>query len=73
MTITTIILLGVPPSRREEVWHYLSELYQHRNRLDWDHPEVLSGEIAFHQLGQETTEYEHNITVDIGQYLIHHM
>lgn len=60
------MVTGVPPSRREEVWEFLSKLYLTRNQPEWDFPEELCGEVAFKQLGQMPTEYEHTITMDLG-------
>lgn len=60
-------MLGVPPSRREEVWQLLSDLYQARNKEDWQYPEELCGKEAFDALGQQTTEYEHIIEVDLSK------
>ena len=65
-----LLIVGVPPSRREEVWQHLSQLYQSRNRIDWNYPTVLCGEESFHRLGEKTTEYEHNISVDIGTRML---
>ena len=58
---------GVPPSCREEAWQLLSNLYQARNKPDWRFPAELEGEEAFHQLDQETTEYQHSIEVDLSK------
>lgn len=61
------LLLGVPHSRREEVWAFLSDLYQARNKPQWQYPAQLSGEETLNQLGQESTEYEHSIEVDLSR------
>lgn len=61
--------VGVPPSRREEVWQLLSDLYQARRKGDWQYPEELCGEEALNELGQQTTEYEHSIEVDLSKRL----
>ncbi len=60
------VFAGVPATCREEVWAWLSDLYQDTHNPDWVFPEELQGERAFHELSQCTTEYEHSISVDIG-------
>lgn len=65
--VSQLLDVGVPPSRREEVWQLLSDLYQARNKEDWLYPEELCGEEAFYELGQQTTEYEHSIDVDLSE------
>lgn len=57
---------GVPPSLREEVWQFLSELFQARHHPEWQFPAELSRPEALAVLGEQTTEYEHSITVDLG-------
>ena len=65
-----LFCVGVPPSRREEVWGYLSNQFRARRRPDWEVPAMLSEKEDFQQLSQESTEYEHNITVDLSKFSI---
>ena len=50
------------------MWQLLSDLYQSRNQADWQYPEQLRGRAALDSLGQQTTEYEHSIEVDLSEY-----
>ena len=61
-------LIGVPASAREEVWQWLSWQYQATHLPQWNFPEELCGEEAFARLSKMATEYEHSITVDIGEF-----
>lgn len=58
--------IGVPPSLREEVWQFLSQLFQAQHKPDWEFPAGLCKEGAFNELRELTTDYEHSITVDLG-------
>lgn len=62
------LLTGVPPSRREEVWQYLSDQFQARSRPEWQVPTQLLEKKDFQQLSKESTEYEHNIMVDLSKF-----
>ena len=44
----------------------MSRQYQVAHLPQWSFPEELIGEKAFTELRQQTTEYDHNIAVDIG-------
>ena len=58
---------GVPPSQREEIWEFLSNLYQARNKEEWQYPGELCGREAFRRLSQQSTEYEHSIQIDLSK------
>lgn len=61
----------MPPSCREEVWEFLSGLFQARHKPEWEFPAELLGEGAFNELSHQTTEYEHSINVDLGKTPTH--
>ena len=58
---------GVPITKRGEVWSFLIDRYKAREGVEFALPPEFAGKAGFEHLCQGTTEYEHNIMVDLGE------
>ncbi len=59
--------LGIPPSKRCEVWPLLTQRYRVNNDSDWSLPAEVGGANGLAELLKGETEFEHNIVVDLGK------
>ena len=66
-----VLIVGIPPKKRGEAWHFLAAQYQAKNYVEHEFQPSLATRDGFVQLCEERTPYEHNIFVDIGEW--HHM
>ena len=61
------VCVGIPPSKRSEVWPLLAQRYRARNDPDWSMPPEITGPSGLAELLRGETEFEHNIVVDLGK------
>jgi TBC1 domain-containing protein 4 len=62
-----ILLEGVTPARRGEVWSLLIQLYQDTHPCIPPSPPAPPSPLSFTELCQESTEYENAIRMDLGR------
>jgi len=62
-----LVIKGIPPSKRSEVWPILASRYRTTTNSDWVMPTSSKEHESLHHLLNMDTEFEHNIVVDLGK------